>query len=254
MKHNRDGEFYVYFQFNNDCWLIVFFVSKAKSLSKAINALEKFNKEKYPPCVKHLLVESGFNTLMALEKIGDAELAKIEEHINMRPELLNDLQCCYSNIYRSQNVFQFLPGHKSMILSMKNQIQQLKEYREKNSPRRAKQARSADELKGALLKSLQDFLGKHKQRKDLITERNIIDFEEQVKGSRKTYRCVFACFLCKKKVPIMYNTFWMHSNATKHIRDEHLNKSDGSESVEYIEVIEEEMAENLEIEILEDNE
>lgn len=174
-------------------------------------------------CVKKLLVASGYNKFIALSEIGEEELVKIETHINTERQLVNSLKCCYSDIYKAQDVFHFLPGHKATILGIKNQINQLKEYRMQNpkmdkSKRRLKRNRSAEEVKNVLLKSLQDYLDKNKIPKDILTARNIINFEESVENDHKTYRCDFTCMFCSKVIPVLFNTFWMHSNATKHIK------------------------------------
>lgn len=181
--------------------------------------------------------------MIALSEIGENELMKIEGHINTHVELINNLKCCYSKIYKTQETFQFLPGHKAIILGIKNQIQKFKEHRSQN-PNAAKKTslkknlakeRSADELKSVLVKSLQAYLAKHALQTDILSARNIINFEEKMHGDRKTYRCEFSCLFCHKVIPVLYNTFWMNSNVTKHLRG-HIAEGNYSASYEEVEI------------------
>lgn len=207
--------------------------------------MEKFNGETYPPCVKKLLIASGFNKFIALAGIGEEELLKIERHINSEPGLINNLKCCYSDVYKDQEVFQFLPGHKATILGMKTQIQQLKAHWTEN-PEEANKSktslkrnrvldRTADEVKSILIESLRAFLKKHKVPEQIITARNIVNFKEEAEGDRKTYRCEFSCLFCSKRIAVLYKKFWMNSNVTKHLKD-HVTDSNFKMSYEEIEI------------------
>lgn len=107
------------------------FIFQSKSNSEAWAQLEDFIGENYPTCIKKLLLSSGYNKLMMLAEIDEAKLLQLEEFINNNRSLLTTLKCCYSDVYRNQTVFSFLPGHRATILNIKSTISRLKEA-EKN--------------------------------------------------------------------------------------------------------------------------
>lgn len=42
-------------------------------------------------------------------------------------DIFNRLECCFSTEYKSLDNFHFMPGHKSMILSISDDIKEMKE-------------------------------------------------------------------------------------------------------------------------------
>lgn len=158
---------------------------------------------------------------MALNELDHSKLELVESHINENRHLLTELKCCYSDVYRSQPEFQFLPGHRATILGLKNQINKMKENR--NQKRKAlgskrKPDKSIDELQTQLIISLDKFSTKHGFPANLISDKNIVDwFETSVEG-QTVYKCGFSCVFCSKVVPMQHKSYWMTSNATKHIK------------------------------------
>lgn len=68
-------------------------------------------------CLKHILCESGFENALSLKLITEDHMNKIEKDIHTgRETILNGLSCTHANIYRSQTMFKFLPGHRVIIL------------------------------------------------------------------------------------------------------------------------------------------
>lgn len=87
--------------------------------------LEKLNGEKFPKCVKFLLVKSAYNSFSTLRQLDSDKLIKIESFLNTKKEYIADLDCCYHEHYKGLDSFEFLPGHKDLILSIPSQIEQL---------------------------------------------------------------------------------------------------------------------------------
>lgn len=185
--------------------------------SKVWSHLENFNGEKYPKCVKMLLIASGYDTLIALNEIDQGKLAKIQDHINENRELTSNLKCCYGEIYKKQTEFHFLPGHKATILGIKNQIAQLKESSGWKERQRASKHKSEDQLKTALVVSLDAYASKCGLPKNIISAVNIIEFHHITEAGQDVYKCGFSCLFCDKVISVKYKTYWMTSNATKHI-------------------------------------
>lgn len=207
--------------------------------------MEKFNKEKYPECVKCLLTAAGFDSQLSLKDITEAKLASAEQFLTKNRHLINDLECCYSEQYKEMADFQFLPGHKSLIMSIPSRLlewtktvqkwsknQNLKQddpgriefhqmYGQYVSASKRKTCRSAEEIKLQLIHNLRMFLGKVGPQfpVNTITDANLHDFSlDPTEFDDIVYRCQFVCPFCNKPTPVTFKKHWMSSNATSHLK------------------------------------
>lgn len=222
-----------------------------KVTSKAWSDLESFIGEKYPPCIRNWLIAAGYNKLLALSELNEEKLAMVEGYINKSKELITKVKCCYKDEYKKQTEFRFLPGHKSLILGIREKIKEMKETRDQSIKNmrtpKPKMTRSEVELKSALIENLKTYATELGLPPLVITERNILNFKQNIDIDNKTYTCVFSCPFCTKVTPVHYRTFWMSSNITKHLKI-HVNgwkDSNGQLMIEE-EIIVEEYAEDLE--------
>lgn len=123
--------------------------------------METFTHEKYPPCVKRLLVAAGYNKFVALAQISEDKLRTVEEHINNNRGLIFRMKCCYSNEYRQQETFRFLPGHRAAILAIGQHIEQMKkDSKLKSKPKVQPKLLTEDDLKMKLIDGLYKSLKK----------------------------------------------------------------------------------------------
>lgn len=75
-------------------------------------------------CLKHLLIECGFDNVFTLKMISETHLSELENYINpIRQSLLNGLNCNHASNYMNQSIFKFLPGHRIILLNWPAQIQ-----------------------------------------------------------------------------------------------------------------------------------
>lgn len=228
-----------------------FFIDQAKVTSKAWAELEHFTGEKYPPCLKKWLVHAGYNKLVALGELSEKEIAKLEDHIDKNRFLVTNSKCCYSDTYKSQAKFAFLPGHKATLLGIAHQIQRMREHTPVNlsvKPKATKakvmKIRSDAQIKSMLIDSLNAYSIKLgvKLPVGIISEKNVINFtkENQMEGEKegsKSYKCAFSCPFCAKVIPTAYKTYWRSSNVTKHIKHhiDEFNDATGKLRIEDIE-------------------
>lgn len=87
--------------------------------------LEKFVGEKFPECLKILLKQAGYDRLNSLSQIDAPRISEIEIHLCKNREWINELRCCNSEYYKKLPQFHFLPGHKTTIFGIPQQIQQM---------------------------------------------------------------------------------------------------------------------------------
>lgn len=69
-----------------------------------------------PHCVKTLLTECGFSSLLSISQINDSKIVEIEDFVDKNRDIVEKLECCYAETYKSLRKFRFLPAHRLLIL------------------------------------------------------------------------------------------------------------------------------------------
>lgn len=175
-----------------------------------LSKLEKFNREKMPACLKSLLTSSGYNTLFSLCKLDIGKIREIEQYIGRNRKLLDNLKCCFAKEYQEQAEFEFLPGHKNILLNIPGQISEMKSTVKNNTSSKSKPAEICNqtpkqmipdsEVKRRLVKNLFGFAVKigFELPEDSISESNILFFARGSEEDEFLYKCKFSCPLCEK--------------------------------------------------------
>lgn len=81
--------------------------------------LHKFIGSEIPPIVIKLLISAGFETLIALKELDSNSIHLIEEYVQKNRCLLS------GSVYENDDHFQFLPGHRKVILSIPKYLNEL---------------------------------------------------------------------------------------------------------------------------------
>lgn len=136
--------------------------------------------------------EAGYDTLHALSEINEEKIKEIENFLTSNIQLVKNLTCCRSDYYNQLQIFQFLPGHKAMIMALPEQIRQIMTKKNKrkhihehesndgNAPHEPKNSKYAernhsdDELKAHLVNNLLEYL-----RKDVEYAGDDMDYDMQ---------------------------------------------------------------------------
>lgn len=185
--------------------------------------LERFNGERFPNCVKSILIASGYETITSLTRINSFEIQAIEEYVKQNCDILKDFQCCANEIYKNQETFRFLPGHRAIIMSIPSQIDSMKQEKAKRSeakktPQTKSQPNSMsdNELKSSLVTKCVEYIAKNGVilQEGLLTDSNIIDFER----IDDYVKCRFSCPFCDKVISVNYIKYWKSSNVTTHLK------------------------------------
>lgn len=188
--------------------------------------MEKFNREKIPACIKSLLISSGYDTLLSLTTLDKDKIEEIESYIQKNRKNVDTLQCCFAEQYQAQDKFEFLPGHKSTMLNIPEQIERMKGTKnqhtttDKQNPKIVKLI-SEKECKNRLLNNLFRFTAKNglELSEELISEVNIKEFSCGPDGADYQYKCEFSCPFCDRSMPLKFTTFWTSSNITTHLKE-----------------------------------
>lgn len=186
--------------------------------------MEKFAKEKFPPCIKSILISSGYDKLNSLRQIDAEKVNEIEMFVNENKDLINNLKCCFKDQYQKPGEFRFLPGHKALILGISKQIDQIEQMkslvRKKTTKDPSSKSLSDADLKRKLVSNLLKYTGKlnYQFPDEAISERNIMDFKRGLENDDYVCKCRFSCSVCSKNFPLVYKSFWMTSNVTLHLK------------------------------------
>lgn len=78
---------------------------------------------------------AGYDNYISLGAINEEAVLKLEEHVDKNRDILHGLHCCSMDIYKTQNVFKFIPGHTAAILDIPNQIRLMR-----TQPKKTKKA------------------------------------------------------------------------------------------------------------------
>lgn len=79
-----------------------------------------------PDCIKIILFQTGYDCEIALECLNEENLLQIEEYANDKlHDVINNLKCAHAETHLAdimKKQFKFLPGHRSLILSLPKHI------------------------------------------------------------------------------------------------------------------------------------
>lgn len=107
--------------FNKHC---LHFTTQIRSLflHHGLEKIEKTIGESVPTCLKTFLLACGYSSFSSILHISHESICDIEHHMETHvktcPEVLQTLDCCYSEVYKSQTYFKLMPGHKDFLLSL----------------------------------------------------------------------------------------------------------------------------------------
>lgn len=105
--------------------------------------LEQFVGYKVPMLLKLLLWKSGYDSILSMKQISMQNIGKLEEFIQKkRNQIFGQIFAELNHIdeidrsvdiYENQEVFELLPGHRTILLSLPNYIDRMQSNAVKNS-------------------------------------------------------------------------------------------------------------------------
>lgn len=173
---------------------------------------EKFVNGKIPACIKKILSETGFDTDICLESINSESIKEIENHVNKRKDILKET--VYENA-SSSACFEFLPGHKILLLSLPERIKQFKQEKERKKGTTVKSPLKSDLLlKKAVVDKLKATVSSLETPEHVpLSITCVLDFVKE----NNTCKCKIKCPFCTKKFSALYKqNYWSTSNFKRH--------------------------------------
>lgn len=171
---------------------------------------------KVPTCMKTILNACGYNNIWAFKSAEEGTIVDLERFMEKRHRKLIDSLDEYKDI----QPFEFLPGHRSLILGIKNQIVSVEDAKRKRSmaKRKTKPSETLDEvgLKRELVDQMSDFSSKISLQIDW--ENAIDNFQSTTNGDVTSVQCSLLCPICGASRLIRFDESWKPSNMYKHLR------------------------------------
>lgn len=87
-------------------------------LTKLWQEVEYKTRAKLPPCVKMILTECGLTSLLSINQINESKMVEIENFVDENQGIIEKLECCYADTYKSLKKFRFLPAHRLIIFHL----------------------------------------------------------------------------------------------------------------------------------------
>lgn len=90
--------------------------------------LEEIVGEALPICLKNILNLTAYDSINSLKCLNKEKICEIEQYVSeFGLSLLNELDCCHSEKYKNKTSFKFLPGHRSILMSLATYAQKISE-------------------------------------------------------------------------------------------------------------------------------
>lgn len=76
--------------------------------------------DKICDCVQKILLECGYDTKQSLNLLDEKKVKEIENFISKHSRhFFDDIKCRHIEIYRQQDPFEFIPGHRTRLINIK---------------------------------------------------------------------------------------------------------------------------------------
>lgn len=208
-----------------------------KRTIKLWNSLENSIGYKYPEEIKTILNICGFDSELSLKEINESTIKSIEEIINrsVAQNTVEIVSALSKSACKDKPLpFEFLLGHKLLILNIPKTIDSIKENKTRKSVKSlennlskelhetensSENPPSIDELKRSLLLKFAAY-AKKSNLKFEIKENHITKFSR----TNNVIHCAVQCCFCNVKRSCKFVTHWEISNITQHIRSQHLGQ------------------------------
>lgn len=180
--------------------------------------LEKLNRSKYPKFIKTILIETAFNTPAALKAINEKSVEHIEKTVSNNLNLLNKTEYVNATGELKTKPFEFLIGHKALILNFPQEIKDLQSSNEIEKKNKIENL-SENDLKALLVLKIINYITNKKITtiKTLNPTENLTQFITNFEKNPDRVRVLVKCPFCVKKIPCTFDTIWRISNFGTHI-------------------------------------
>lgn len=170
---------------------------------------------KVPISMKKILTACGYNHAWAFKDIDMEKITEMEAFVQSRHRKIADTFEEYKEIVP----FEFLPGHRSLIFGIKEQILSIEQSKKPKLKAKEKNVGSnEDDLKANLRSQLFNFSSNISIETDWSD--SIQSFEMEGIEDEIHVKCLVKCPICSALRVVRYDKkYWKLSNLTRHLRN-----------------------------------
>lgn len=184
-----------------------------------------------PNLLIDILSSAGYDCALSLAELDESDIKNIETFVSKNENILKD------SAYAVDEIFEFLPGHRKLLLVLKKKAIEFIENNKKKVTNKSENtnslANSIEEvelLTGDEIVALKIKLVEKLNRRItsyglnvVFTEENIISsidayISQSSRNSRASYKCIVKCVSWEKLVPCTHNKHWETSNFETHLK------------------------------------
>lgn len=199
-----------------------------------------------PEFIVNILISAGYDSALSIADLNDNDIAVIENHVSQKLAQKSADLLQNSDLYSETNPFQFLPGHRKLLLTLKSRAISFIEDNRKPNKKHTKvplieaERSNIEELelltdeelnvmKNELLQKLSALshtisLGLKFEDKNIVTSidayisNNSKKLNNYKKSNTPSYKCSVKCVKCERVIPCTHNIRWETGNIEKHLK------------------------------------
>lgn len=169
-----------------------------------------------PLSMKTILTAVGYNCAFSFLKVTEEKLDSLETYIETNVRDAVDL----FDEYKLMKPFIFLPGHRSLILGIQEELLSRQELKKPKSTKHRNQPTLTEhDLRVSLINQVSSYA----KDNGVITDWSaaINEFQMTITDNTIVAQCSISCPICGSVNNMRYNKHWMVSNLFKHLRQQH---------------------------------
>lgn len=205
--------------------------------------METISGDKFKDNLIGILTEAGYDTKSAIKSLNSSKISDIELYVNQNRDRYREI--LKKTRYENCEIFQFLPGHAALILTLPDYIAQFpsqttkksrpqkrrySESEQKDHPPNKSNCQTTETVNSSIKDHTDRFGDIANIRQELIAKINKFAQKKQIdlelndqhilnlRVENNSIKCSAQCPFCEKKVPCNYATHWVCGNFQMHIK------------------------------------
>lgn len=169
-----------------------------------------------PACMKRILTVSGYNSALSFKSIDESKVQELELYIEANHRKTADEFPEYAEI----KPFQFLPGHRSLILGIKDEILNIQTEKKQKFTKKSRRDEDEPRDEQSLELSLRNQMSAYANGIGLNLDwtQSINNIVLTSTGRSTMAQCSVSCPVCNKDYMLRYDRNWKVTNMYRHIR------------------------------------
>lgn len=214
------------------------FQAKKITTNKFWKAFQNFLGNKIPDFIVNILTSAGYDSAISIADLNESDILIIQDYVTNKAQHLVKEHVSY----KQNDRFEFLPGHKKLVLGLRNRVKDFSKQNisinnrktsnigESETPIQGTEVielfseQEVNNLKKCLISKLSNITKSTKL--PAFTENHLVGSIDAyisknlrtISSKTPSYKCFVKCVICDKKVPCTFNKRWETSNISTHLK------------------------------------